>query len=107
MPRCEVEILLRLVSNELGSVTLVSICASGSWLCSPTNECGNRSRVLEPPVDGSMKVSPVFWFESWLWPPAREVMAIFLVFGREVEDWLGRARVEAIQESTLSVGDIS
>ena len=33
-------------------------------------------------------------------------MAVSLVFGRDVEDWLGPAGVEANRESILSVGDI-
>ena len=33
-------------------------------------------------------------------------MAVSLVFGRDVEDWLGAAGVEANQESTLSTGDM-
>lgn len=53
-----------------------------------------------------MNASPVFWFESWLWSPAREVKAVSLVFGRDVDDRLGPAGVEVNQASTLPVGDI-
>lgn len=33
-------------------------------------------------------------------------MAVSLVLGRDVEDWLGPAEVEANQKSTLSTGDM-
>ena len=86
---------------------LTSTSVFDCWLGSSGNESMNKLRVPRPAIKGSESMSSTFWFESWLWSPAREGKPVSVVIGREVDDWLGPAESEANQESTLSAGDIA
>ena len=106
VPKREFETSLLFAADGPGSSVLPSICATGGWCTESRKVSGKGACTLGSVAVESKDATTAIGCENWLWSPSTEVKAVSLVFGRDVEDWLGPAEVEANQESSLSAGDM-